>query len=130
MVKIATKPLNLVQRVRNMTTVQGQVINNFAHGMKKDGYKNMYQRCWNNDYHTLTGQKKNGTTKTYLFSSGSFSRKVNKTVQIDSNTKIRIIDKSYKNANGREIYGINKFQKLVNNIVTSMKVIKRGWYSK
>ena len=127
MVKIATKPLNMLQKLRNMSTVQGRIVNQFAQSMSKNGYRNFYQRELNYDRVILTGKKKSGTTKTYIFSSGSYSRKVNRKVQVDKNTQIRIIDKSFKNANGREISGINKFQKLVNNVITSMKVVKRGW---
>ncbi len=127
MAKITTKPLNMVQKLRNMSTVQGQIVNQFAQRMKKNGYKDFYQRELCYDRVILTGKKKSGTTKTYIFSSGGYSRKLNRKVQVDKNTQIHIIDKSFKNVNGYEMSGINKFQKLVNNVITSMKVVKRGW---
>ena len=129
MVKVTTKPLNMVQKLRNMSTVQGQIVNQFAQGMRKNGYKDFYQRELRYDRIILTGKKKSGTTKTYIFSSGGYSRKLSRKLQVDKNTQIRIIDKSFKNVGGHEIYGINKFQKLIHNVITSMKIVKRGWSS-
>ena len=46
--KIATKPFNFVQQIRNMATPQGKAINRFAQGLKEEGFNQIYQREWKN----------------------------------------------------------------------------------
>ncbi len=130
MVKIATQPLNFVRKIKNMSNIQGKTVNKFAKSMKKEGYKNIYQRAFNNDRCALTGKKADGTTKSYILSSGGYARKINKTINQNSNTKIHLIDKSYHNENGFEIYGVRKFKKFINNVLSAFGETHRGWIFK
>ena len=124
---IATKPVNFVQKLKNMTTPQGKAINRFAQGLKEEGFAEIYQREWRGTRYMVSGKKPSGETKSYLLANGGYSQKTNKTTQITPNTKTREIDKSFKNDFDNEIFGINKFQRIVGNTVFDTKIEKRGW---
>lgn len=124
--KIATKPFNFVQQVRNMTTPQGKALNRFAKGLKEEGFNQIYQREWKSRC-MISGKNPAGVTKSFLLGSGGYSVKINKTTPLTQNTKTREIDKSFRNGYGNEINGINKFQRIVNNTVFDTKIEKRGW---
>ena len=125
--KIATKPFNFIQQIRNMRTIQGKAINRFAQGLKNEGFTEIYQRNWKSNRSMVTGIDSKGTTKSYLLSSGGYSVKINKTTPVTQHTKTREIDKSIRNECGSEIYGSNKFQRIVNNTIFDTKIEKRGW---
>ncbi len=126
MVKIATKPFNFVQQVRNMATPQGKALNRFAKGLKEEGFNQIYQRKWKS-HCMISGKNPAGDTKSFLLESSGYSVKINKTTPVTQNTKTREIDKSFRNEYGSEINGINKFQRIINNIVFDTKIKKRGW---
>ncbi len=126
--KIATKPVNFIQKIRNIETPQGRAINRFAQGLKEEGFSQIHQREWRGTRYMVSGKKPSGETKSYLLSSGGYTQKTNKTTQITPNSKTREIDKSFRNEYGNEIRGINKFQRIFNNTVFDTKVEKRGWF--
>ena len=126
--KIATKPVNFIQKIRNIETPQGRAINRFAQGLKEEGFSQIHQREWRGTRYMVSGKKPSGETKSYLLSSGGYAQKTNKTTQITPNSKTREIDKSFRNEYGNEIRGINKFQRIFNNTVFDTKVEKRGWF--
>lgn len=126
MMNVKTRPLNMVQKLINMSSAEGRNTNHMAKTLREEGYRHIYQRPYKSGV-ALTAKNSKGDTKTLLLWMFGYKSKTTQVSNMGNNSIIRSVDKARFNEFGNEIDGKTVLKKFVNGKNSDTVVTKRGW---